>query len=166
METNQQAHEPDQPGVPTCHGCFSSAQPLTTQPTVAQWGLYPLAPRIPLHERIAVRPPDSGSMDRSYRGDRGGRGRTSLQRPEGCIYSDRWPHQRFSPSRLVGQRGPGGSVWPDNVEKTGDSPGPESRNPLHEIPGHGPDPSFVPHRSGSPIVAAEAEKVERTRRKT
>jgi hypothetical protein len=27
---------------------------------------------------------------------------------EGCIYSDRWPHQRFSPSRLVGQRGPWG----------------------------------------------------------
>jgi hypothetical protein len=41
METNQQAHEPDQPGVPTCDGCFSSAQPLTTQPCVAQWGPLP-----------------------------------------------------------------------------------------------------------------------------
>jgi len=30
METNQHAQEPDQPGVPTCHGCFSSAQPLAT----------------------------------------------------------------------------------------------------------------------------------------
>jgi len=31
---------------------------------------------------------------------------------------------------------------PTKLRKTGASPGPESRNPLHEIPSHGPDPSF------------------------
>ncbi len=40
--------------------------------------------------------------------------------------------------------GPWGSVWPDNVQETGVSPG---------------------GRSGSPIVAAEAEQVERTTKK-
>jgi hypothetical protein len=68
-----------------------------------------------------------------------------LSVPEGCIYSDRSPHQGFSPSSSLGRRAHGGSVWPDNVEKTGVSPG---------------------GQSGSPTVTAEAEQVERTRGKT
>jgi hypothetical protein len=66
-------------------------------------------------------------------------------RSEGCIYSDRWPHQRFSPSRLVGERGPWGSVWPENVQKTGVGP---------------------LARCGFPVVTAGAEQVERRRRMT
>jgi hypothetical protein len=36
---------------------------------------------------------------------RPGEGRGHPSAPEGCLYSDRWPHQRVSPSRLVGERG-------------------------------------------------------------
>jgi hypothetical protein len=42
---------------------------------------HPLDPPMSLHVHIAARPPDSGSRDRRYRGDRGGGGRTSLHRP-------------------------------------------------------------------------------------
>jgi hypothetical protein len=42
------------------------------------YGFYPL---ISLHVHIAVRPPNPGSKHRRYRGDRGGGGRTSLNRP-------------------------------------------------------------------------------------
>jgi hypothetical protein len=51
-----------------------------------------------------------------------------------------FPHQGS-----LGRGGPWGSVWPDNVEKTGVSPG---------------------GQSGSPTVTAEAEQVERTRGRT
>ncbi len=64
-------------------------------------------------------------------------------RPEGCIYSDRWPHQRFSPSRLVCPRWAMGLVWPDNVHE-------QVSRPMN-----GPDP----HRGRG------SEQVERTRRK-
>jgi len=83
--------------------------------------------------------------------------------PEGCTYSDRGPDQGFpsGPVRLVRNPDtcshdglmdpccdPGvrhGAVSPDNVHETGFSPG---------------------GQSGSPIVAADPDQVERTRRKT
>ena len=65
---------------------------------------------------------------------------------EGCIYFDRWPHQRVSPSRLVGERGGHGvQCGPTMFTKQMSRPV-ESLDP----------PSWPP----------EAEQIERTRRKT
>jgi hypothetical protein len=57
--------------------------------------------------------------------------------PEGCIYSDRRPHQRFPPSRLVWGEGAWVSVCPDNVHETGVSPGGRSGSPHRGCRGGG-----------------------------
>jgi len=78
------------------------------------------------------------------------------RQPEGCIYSGPWHDQRVSPwlvrpwpgirgSGTPSGYGPWGAVWPDNVHETGVWP---------------------IGQCGFPVVTAEPEQVERTRRKT
>jgi hypothetical protein len=87
----------------------------------------------------------------------GSRARPSIQDvpPEGCISSDRWPHKRVFPSRLVGRGGSHGvrcrqTLFMKQVSRLMDSPDPSSwprrrsrSSELEERPGHGPDPRFL-----------------------
>src|SRR6266545_4562581 len=91
-------------------------------------------------------------------------------RHEGCIYPDRWSHQRVSSSRLARERGAMGFGVADNVHETGVSPldildcpswSPRrSRSSeLGERPGHGPDPRFLcptVHRPARPALLPDA----------